>query len=132
MKRTKGAPHKVVVCGSRFFENYERFENVLDVLLENMEIGCLISGGCKGTDTMVKKYCIEKKIIFVEVKPQWQIFGRYAGPKRNAQMVKLGTSTFGFWDGRSRGTYDMLKKARDAKHEYVKYYHIEKNKIEEI
>lgn len=132
MRRTHGAPHKVVICGSREYNDYETIKKVLDKLLEGMQISCLISGGCRGVDTLVKKYCIDRKIIHMEVNAQWKFFGRAAGPQRNAQMAKLGTSTFGFWDGESRGTYDMLKKARDAKHEYVKYYHIKKGVIEEI
>lgn len=132
MKRLTGHPHKVVVCGSREFEDYRILEKTLDKLLEGIEVESIISGGCRGTDTLVKRYCLERRIIFTEVKPQYTLFGKGAPLKRNKQMAELGTSTIGFWDGKSTGTLDMLRKAKDAKHEYICYYHTKKGFCEQL
>lgn len=53
---------KVLVCGGRHFSNYSILSSVLDDCLakcdyrEEVEI---VSGGCKGTDTLAEKYATE-------------------------------------------------------------------------
>lgn len=132
MKRITGHPHKIVVCGTRTYTDKKTIYQVLDQLLEGLKIASLISGGCRGVDEIVKQYATDRGLIFCEVKPQWTLFGKGAPLKRNTQMAELGTSTIGFWDGKSTGTFDMLKKAKDAKHEYISYYNTKTRYIETL
>ena len=130
MKRTNGAPHKVVVCGTRTFEDYKTLCQVLDRLLQGMNVSAIITGGCKGADELAKRYCIDRGYYHQEIKADWSLLGRKAGPIRNSRMAKIGNCTFAFWDGKSRGTLDMIKKAKDHKHEYIAYYQTEKKYLQ--
>lgn len=44
----------------------------------------------------------------------WQTHGRGAGPIRNQQMVGSADALILVWDGRSRGSADVLQRARAA------------------
>lgn len=38
--------------------------------------------------------------------------GKMAGPIRNLEMAKYADGLIAFWDGKSRGTRDMITKAK--------------------
>ena len=42
----------------------------------------------------------------------WNRFGRTAGPKRNKQMANYANTLVAFWDGKSRGTKNMIDLAK--------------------
>lgn len=44
-------------------------------------------------------------------KPDWKKYGKAAGPIRNSEMVQNADALILVWDGISRGSSDMLKKA---------------------
>lgn len=54
---------------------------------------------------------VEPKII--DCPADWKAHGRAAGPRRNAEMAEMidphGDLAIGFWDGQSRGTWNMIK-----------------------
>lgn len=39
------------------------------------------------------------------------MFGKAAGPIRNIDMAKIGNTLIAIWDGRSKGTLNMIKVA---------------------
>jgi len=132
MKREKHQGHRLVICGSRTFEDYGKFEKELNKQIEGLKVDLILSGGCRGVDAMAKNYAQLNGYEHKELKANWRRFGRGAGPMRNTELAKQGTSTIGFWDGESKGTYDMLKKAKNHEHEHVSYYHTRKHKTEKM
>lgn len=46
-------------------------------------------------------------------RPDWQKYGRSAGPIRNHAMAKYAEALVAIWDGRSRGTLDMIEEATE-------------------
>lgn len=77
----------------------------------------IISGGAKGVDTLAEQWADEnnhlgvtKKIITVADIGGWGAWpGRSAGSVRNGKLLELGpTHALGFWDGKSRGTDNMI------------------------
>ena len=48
----------------------------------------------------------------------WKVYGKQAGPVRNRQMLNYAKEEQGallaFWDGKSRGTKNMIDIAKDA------------------
>lgn len=100
---------KVIVAGSRGFNDYKLLKDTLDYLLQNKLPDVLIvSGTARGADTLGEKYAVEKGIDFVEFPANWDEFGKSAGYRRNAEMADYSDACIVFWDGKSRGTKHMI------------------------
>ncbi|MCX7059527.1 MAG: DUF2493 domain-containing protein [Gammaproteobacteria bacterium] len=100
---------KVAVIGSRTFANAALLSQTLD----SLPITCVVSGGAKGADQLAADYARRRGIPIEVFKPDWRI-GRAGGPLRNQKVVNACEQVVAFWDGRSRGTADAIKKARAA------------------
>lgn len=99
---------KVIVAGSRGFNNYLALERVLDKLLINKKDIEIVSGTARGADKLGEKYAEHKKLKIAKFPAQWNKFGKSAGYKRNAQMADYADACVVFWDGESRGTKHMI------------------------
>ena len=104
---------KLSIIGSRTFNDYEIAKQVIfDILyINNYEITEIISGGAKGADALGKRYAMMHDIPFVEYKPDWSI-GKHAGLLRNTLIIENSDIVIAFWDGKSKGTVDGIKKAK--------------------
>lgn len=105
---------KVIVCGSRDFEDYERLKKWLDHLfsLRSREEITIITGGARGADSLGYQYAIEKRISSIVLQANWDKYGKRAGPIRNEEMAKIATHCVAFWDGISPGTSNMIGLAK--------------------
>ena len=76
---------------------------------KNIEIvsGC----NCKGADKLGIQYAIEKGFNLIKFTAEWNKFGKAAGPIRNKEMAVFADVLIAFWDGRSRGTQNMIRLA---------------------
>ena len=68
------------------------------------DVSEIISGGAKGIDEEARSYAIRKQIKVTEFLPNYQLYGKYAPLKRNADIVEYADEGIAFWDGKSRGT----------------------------
>ena len=107
---------KLVIAGSRNFNDYVRFVNevnsfIFDEKIDNAEI-TILSGGAKGADQMAEKYANASNYALQVFYPDWDSYGRAAGPIRNAEMAANATHAIIFWDGVSRGSLSMIKEAQ--------------------
>jgi hypothetical protein len=104
---------RIVVCGSRSFEDEKRAEAILERASErfegNMEI---VSGGARGADTLGEDFAVASGIRFVRFPPLWNSLGKRAGMARNLTMLWYGTHVIAFWDGKSRGTKGTIDAAK--------------------
>ena len=101
---------KVIIAGSRNFNNYNMLKDYIDNL--NLNIDEIISGAAKGADTLGEKYALENNIRIRRFYADWNAYGRAAGPIRNKKMADYGDCLIVFWDGESRGTYSMINFAK--------------------
>ena len=107
---------KVVIAGSRGFQDYEMMKRVLDKELQmyNPSEIEIASGGADGADKLGERYQIEEGLArLTQFIPKWDA-GDAAGHKRNAEMAAYGDWVFCFWDGKSRGTKSMIKMSERA------------------
>lgn len=96
---------KVIIAGSRKFNNYEQ----LNSICSGLAISEVISGmATSGADILGANWAIDNNIPLKRFPANWELYGRQAGHKRNAQMAKYGDSLIAFWDGESRGTNNMI------------------------
>lgn len=107
---------KLIVAGSREFENYAVVERSIDQFIENYgPISEIVSGGARGADQLGERYAKKHKIALRQFYPNWDLYGKSAGYRRNEQMANYGNALLAFWDGLSRGTMHMRDLAR-ARH----------------
>ena len=108
--------HKIVVAGCRDFNDYSRLKMELDAHLDPMaDFQIIIISGCaSGADALGEKYAMEHNLLIERYPADWERYGRAAGPKRNMQMAKATDEVIVFWDGKSRGTKNMIECAKKA------------------
>ena len=97
---------KVAVVGSRTFNDYDLLKDELESL-ERIDV--IVSGGAKGADSLAQQYADEKNIETKIHLPEWEKYGRAAGPKRNQKIIRESDVVVAFWDGKSRGTLSSIK-----------------------
>lgn len=110
-------PYRVIIAGSRGFSDFAALCSYCDkVLSRKAQEGQIVvlSGHCRGVDLMGEAYA-KSKGYTVEVHPaDWQRYGLAAGPKRNKEMAAAAHALIAIWDGKSRGTKNMIDEARAA------------------
>lgn len=102
---------KLGVIGSRNFTDTEYAEKCINEIREVYNFTSLISGGARGADHMAEVYSAKHNIPIKLFLPDWNKYGKAAGFLRNTDIVKSSDIILAFWDGKSRGTLDSLRKA---------------------
>lgn len=103
---------RVGVVGSRDFDNINLMHVVLQKHLPADAI--IVSGGAKGADTLAREYAKEHEIPYEEILPDWKRSGKKAAVMRNSEIVSSVDFVVAFWDGKSKGTFDTIKKTKGS------------------
>lgn len=107
---------KIIIAGSRGYTNYEHIKGVLVAmgihLIPDVEI---VSGGAKGVDRCGEMFAAEFKLPLKLFLADWIIHGNSAGPIRNGQMARYADKLIVFWDGKSKGTANMVHQMKGLK-----------------
>jgi hypothetical protein len=101
---------KVIIAGSRTFDNYDLlFEKCSEILEDynNIEIE-IVSGNAKGADRLGERFAKEKGFVLTLSPADWNKFGKSAGYIRNKEMAEYADILIVFWDGVSKGTKHMI------------------------
>ena len=108
---------KLAVIGSRGFNDYELVKKVLNEYKERVTL--VISGGAKGADTLGEKWANDNNITTLIYPAEWDKYGKRAGHIRNTDIINSCDFCIAFWDGKSTGTQDSIKKAKQMKKEVL-------------
>lgn len=116
----------LIVCGGREFDDKELLEKTLqEYALAGGDFELIHGAHWEGADKLAddwwnrkmgKDGCISKRVFPAD----WKNYPKYAGPKRNTEMVEYveykrdGGDVIAFWNGKSRGTADTITKAQEA------------------
>lgn len=77
----------------------------------------IVSGTARGADSLGEFIATRKNISLIQFKPEWETYGNMAGFKRNEEMANYTSTNKGgcivFWNGSSKGSLDMIKRAKD-------------------
>ncbi len=111
-KPVENREFRVVVAGSRNFEDYERLSVELDKFLEGKKNVTILSGTARGADRMGERYAAEHGLKLEPFPAEWGIYHKGAGPIRNMQMVQSADAVVAFWDNESSGTRNIIDCAR--------------------
>lgn len=101
--------HKLIIAGGRDFNDYKLLQDTILPLLPS--IGEIVSGTCSGADKLGERFADEHCIPIKQFPANWNLYGKSAGPRRNAQMAAYADACVVFWDGKSRGTKSMIELA---------------------
>jgi len=97
----------LLVCGGRFFNDYEALCAAMRLLPFSPEI--IIEGGAKGADSLARGWATENGVHYAEVPALWTNFNKAAGGLRNSAMLLLKPNYCLAMPGNS-GTRDMINK----------------------
>jgi len=78
---------RVLVCGSREFENLEFVTEILDYIAGDTPIDTIITGAARGADNLAELYAAAEGIMVDRYPANWRRYGRSAGQMRNRQML---------------------------------------------
>lgn len=98
----------LAVVGSRAFPAKHLVEGFVDRLRSTTQV---LSGGAPGVDTWAVDRAKARGLSWRVIKARWRLLGRGAGMARNTLLVKACDYLVAFWDGKSEGTLDSIRKA---------------------
>ena len=102
---------RIAIVGSRGW----RFPDWISEMVRNIGPFTLVSGGAKGPDRIAEGVCraldYPEPMIYL---PDWKGKGRAAGFDRNTTIIEMSSMTVAFWDSKSNGTRDTMKKTYRA------------------
>ena len=122
---------KVIIAGGRDCNDYVLVKKTLDAVFKNItEPITIVSGVCStgvrtfvrpdgtnvcGADGLGERYAADRGYTVESYPADWSKLGKAAGFIRNQQMANAcepgKDGCICFWDGMSRGTEDMARKA---------------------
>lgn len=108
---------RVIVAGSRGFDDYQLLNNELTTLKMLSEsnktpITEVVSGTARGADKFGEIWAEQNGIKLIKFPADWTRYGKSAGYVRNEEMAKYADILYAFWDGTSKGTKHMIELAK--------------------
>lgn len=103
---------RLVVAGSRDFDNYTLLSAELDKLLVGKTNITIVSGTARGADRLGERYAAEHNLRIERFPAEWEKYHKGAGPIRNMKMVQSADTVIVFWDNESSGTKNIIECAR--------------------
>lgn len=97
---------KVIIAGSRKVEDYKLVVQAME--RSGYEVTEVVCGMATGIDRLGEQWAIANSIPVKEMPANWAAHGRAAGPIRNRQLAEYADAAVIIWDGKSRGTRNMI------------------------
>lgn len=103
-----------VIAGTRNFSNYDVARMYIDACVAEFinENIIILSGCCKGADELGEMYAEERGFGIERYPAQWNQYGKRAGVVSNRKMAEAADLIICFWDGKSKGTKNMIECAK--------------------
>ena len=117
--KTENITHRIIIAGTRDFDDYQVVRKLMSlhfakIPADQIEI---ISGGASGADKLGEQFAKRNDLKLTIFPADWEKYGKAAGPIRNKQMADYASERKGylvaFWDGKSRGTENMIQQAKE-------------------
>lgn len=102
---------QIAVVGSRDFPDLGQVEDFIALLPADTTV---VTSRCRGVDRTAWKAAEARGLGLILHDPDYKRYGPRAAPLvRNGPIARDGVDGMvAFWDGRSRGTQDAMRKAR--------------------
>lgn len=101
---------KVIIAGSRKAD--VTMKQLMDAVQQaGFPITEVVSGHSGNIDLLGEQWAKGVNIPITVFQAAWGTYGSSAGPRRNRQMATYAEALIALWDGKSRGTLNMIKEA---------------------
>ena len=104
--------NKLIIAGGRDFTDMAKMDDAIREVMELEDLDkstIILCGGARGADTLGEQWATNNGYEIEHHPALWDLFGKSAGMRRNAEMAKSGTHLLAFWDGKSKGTNHMIE-----------------------
>lgn len=102
---------KTIIAGSRSIHSYRLVKEAIRD--SGFEITEIVSGHAKGADHWGELYAQQNNIDLAIFPANWGKYGKGAGHVRNRKMAEYSEALIAIWDGKSMGTANMIRVARE-------------------
>lgn len=105
----------LAVIGSRTFGDRALLFARVAAFLDAHTVTEIVSGGAAGADTLAEEAAREFGLPCTVMQPDWQRYGKAAGPQRNARIAERADAVLAFLDkplSASVGTRDAVRRFR--------------------
>ena len=103
---------KLIIAGSRNITP-KQFLDAAELIPDEWNVSEVVSGTARGVDTMGELLAAYHNIDVKRFPADWNEYGKRAGMIRNAEMADYADALFAIWDGKSKGTKNMIGLAKD-------------------
>lgn len=105
---------KTIIAGSRRATKFD-VVNALAACPFTNEITEVVSGTAHGADKYGEEWAAANNIPVKQFPADWGRFGHGAGVLRNFEMARYAEALIAVWDGESKGTLNMIRRAKEKK-----------------
>lgn len=114
---------KVIIAGTRTIDDYNILLKAIKLAKkEKWKITRVVCGCADGPDTLGEYWARAKGIPLKRFRPKWKLYGKSAGPRRNKRMALYADAALIIWDGKSKGTKNMIELAEKYDLKLIVYY----------
>jgi predicted Rossmann fold nucleotide-binding protein DprA/Smf involved in DNA uptake len=103
---------KVAIVGSRNYPHEDLVREFVRRLMARDPKLVIVSGGARGPDSWAETEARRHSVPVDIIPADWDTHGRRAGILRNSTIVARSERVIAFWDGKSNGTMDTVRKAK--------------------
>lgn len=100
---------KTIIAGSRSITDRATIWKAISNC--GHDISEVVCGDARGVDEMGAAWAFENCVPVVYFPADWIKHGKGAGPIRNEQMASYAQAAIVIWNGTSRGSADMIRRA---------------------
>ncbi len=102
---------KTIIAGSRSITSYP----IVCAAITNskFKITEIVSGTARGVDRLGEEYAIYFNTPIKRMPANWGKYGKSAGPIRNREMAEYADALIAVWDGKSKGTANMIEVSKE-------------------
>ena len=121
------------IAGGRDFDDFFSADEFIKKIFKESGVVkkrdiVIISGGAKGADKIAEDFSKKYELKNIIMNANWDLNGKAAGHIRNKEMasksLEFGERTLiAFWDGKSRGTKNMIENANKMKIDVKIFYY---------
>lgn len=107
---------KVIIAGCRDIHSDKTVRLAMkEAALAGIIPSEVVSGKAAGVDAAGERWAVENGLSITPFPADWGRHGKSAGPIRNRLMAAYADALVAIWDGKSRGTANMIEEMRKLK-----------------
>ena len=100
---------KLAIIGSRTFTDKKTFDALMNEAIELWGMPEeVVSGGAWGADKLGERWALSRGIKVTIFRPEWNKYGRSAGPIRNRDIIATATHVLAFPSRKGKGTQHSI------------------------